>query len=255
MCIAILNLKSTLPQNYLENSFENNNQGAGLLYVLNGKLTTFKTYEKQKLIDQYYKIRKAINTPIVLHFRIATSGFSSVNLHPFLVSKNLGFVHNGVISGLGTKDFSDTYEFNEILKKLPQNFLKNSGIIELIETAIGSDKLIFLDSSNNWTLINEQNGHWFENNWYSNNSYKQKNNYVFAGNKKVYKSYDWADDLDNEPVNLSIENTPDKIGYLFDLYGVDNYKDLNENVIFEGFKTVDEAYNYYYNNYVFEHGI
>lgn len=242
MCIAILNKKNILPQNYLENSFDNNNQGSGLMYVLKGKLTTFKTYQKSDLINKYYEVRNKINTPIVLHFRIATSGFSELNLHPFLVNKDLGFVHNGVIYGLGNKDYSDTYEFNEILKTLPNNFLENIGIIDLITKLINSDKLIFLDSKNNYKIINEICGHWDKlGNWYSNDSYKQKNIYVYAGNKKVYNSDFYDDFFDSKKL--------DKKEYLFDLYGVQNDKDLNENLLFEGFKDVNECFNYYYNNY------
>jgi predicted glutamine amidotransferase len=242
MCIAILNKKNTLPQNYLENSFDNNSQGSGLMYVLKGKLTTFKTYQKNELISKYYEIREKINTPIVLHFRIATSGFSELNLHPFLVNKDLGFVHNGVIYGLGNKDYSDTYQFNEILKKLPNNFLYNIGINELITKLIDKDKLIFLDSKNSYKIVNEVCGHWDKlGNWFSNDSYKQKNSYVYAGNKKVYDSVFYDDFFDSEK--------PDKKEYLFDLYGVQNDKDLNENILFEGFKDVNECFNYYYNNY------
>jgi predicted glutamine amidotransferase len=144
MCIAILNRKSTLAKISLENSFANNNQGCGMLWNQDGKLQTFKTYSHKAFMAKYYEVRKQINTPIILHYRIATSGFSKKNLHPFKVNANLGFVHNGVIFGLGNNEESDTFEFNEILKKLGSNFLKNKSIMTLIESFIEKDKLIFL---------------------------------------------------------------------------------------------------------------
>lgn len=244
MCIAILNIKNKLPQNYLENSFNNNNQGAGLLYVKNGKLETYKTYDIVDFIKQYYLVRKAIKTPIVLHFRIATSGFSEHNLHPFLVNKDLGFVHNGVIYGLGNKDYSDTYQFNEMLKKLPKNFLRNNTIKEFISNYIGSDKLVFLDSNNIWNIINEKNGHWHNGNWFSNNSYKQKNNYVWAGNKKVYKDTH-VDDFINDELFNDVDSAY-KIERLKDMFFCYSEKELLKCIEYHGFKSIDDAFDFYY---------
>ena len=251
MCIAILNIRKSIKKEYLENSFYNNDQGAGLLYVKNNELKVFKTYDKKLFLKEYYSVRKQIKTPIVLHFRIATSGFSEHNLHPFLVNKNLGFVHNGVIYGLGNKDFSDTYQFNEMLQKLPKNFLRNHVIKELISSYIGTDKLVFLDSNNEWNIINENRGHWFEGDWFSNSSYLQRNDYVWAGNRKVSKKEEkanfWNDDLlplwKDEP-SIDVES---KSEYLMDLYGVANEKDLMDAVQFEGFGNIEESFDYYYN--------
>lgn len=197
MCIAILNTKSTLPTKYIKNSWDNNNQGGGLLFVRAGKLDTFKTYEYKEFLSKYMELRKdkKIKT-IVLHFRIATSGFEKfVNLHPFLVNSKLGFVHNGIISGLGNKEKSDTWEFNEILKKLPLNFLRNESIKELLSNYIDYSKLIFLDDNNGHTIINEGLGIWEGGNWFSNDSYKDALPFSYFGNNKVYKddSSSWGD--------------------------------------------------------------
>ena len=190
MCIAILNTKTTLPTKTIKNSWENNNQGAGLLYVHNNKLKTFKTYNYKDFLNKYLELRKNKSiSKIVLHFRIATSGHEPyTNLHPFLISENLGFVHNGIISGLGNNQHSDTYQFNEMLKKLPTNFLQCSTTKQLISSYINGSKLVFLDSQNRHTIINETFGHWDkEGNWYSNNSYVDTLDYVYFGNQKVKK--------------------------------------------------------------------
>lgn len=194
MCIAILNTKSTLPSGYIKNSWDNNNQGGGLLFVRAGKLDTFKTYNYKEFLNKYNELRKdkKIKT-IVLHFRIATSGFEKyVNLHPFLVRNDLGFVHNGIISGLGNNERSDTYEFNETLKKLPVNFLRNDSILELISKYIGYSKLVFLDSQNKHTIVNEGLGIWEGGDWFSNDSYKDTLPFCYFGNKKVSKGEAWG---------------------------------------------------------------
>lgn len=229
MCIAILNTTSPLSLEVLNNSWENNNQGAGLLYNLNGVLTAFKTYDKQKFIDEYYKVRAMIDGKIVLHFRIATSGHEKyTNLHPFFTSDNLGFVHNGIISGLGNQQHSDTYQFNEMLKKYKHNFLQCDKTIESIKKTIGSSKLLFLDSNDDHVIVNEVYGVWDNGDWYSNDSYKYNLDFYYYGNEKVSKSaYEY------EPFECKITNaelkqylsyfsnvSKDTIDYIQDLTGI-----------------------------------
>ena len=189
MCIAILNTKGQIKDKHIKNSWDNNDQGAGMLWNENGQMQTFKTYDYKEFLSKYKELRKnpKINK-IVLHFRIATSGHDKyVNLHPFKVNDNLGFVHNGIISGLGDQKHSDTFYFNDMLKKLPDNFLSNDTTRELISSYIGYSKLIFLDADDKHTIINENLGKWEGLNWYSNDSHKQSNDFVYFGNQKVSK--------------------------------------------------------------------
>lgn len=192
MCIAILNTKQagTLSNTTIYNSWENNDMGAGLLWNKKGKLHEFKTYDYDEFLDKYIKIRKdkAVEN-IVLHFRIATSGVEGKhNLHPFMTNNDLGFVHNGVISGLGNKEFSDTFEFNEMLKKFNHDFVNCDMTKKFIEEYISYSKLIFLDSDGVFNIFNEHLGSWAEGNWYSNDSYKAVYSYSYAGNVKVSKA-------------------------------------------------------------------
>jgi hypothetical protein len=196
MCIAILNKQGQIGSIQLENSWKNNNEGGGLMWVQDGKLQTFKTYKYNDFEDMYFSLRSNPNIGnVVLHFRIATSGFKNpINLHPFLVNEDLGFVHNGIISGLGTAEHSDTYQFNELLQKLPTDFLSNESIVHFISEYITSSKLIFLDSQDNYCIMNEKFGHWDkeQDNWFSNDSYKSYNDWVYFGNTKVSRSTDFA---------------------------------------------------------------
>ena len=200
MCIAILNTKKAgrLPKSHIKNSWDNNDMGAGLLWNQGNKLNVFKTYDYDEYIDKYNEIRdnKDVGN-IVLHFRIATSGYKGEhNLHPFLVNDKLGFVHNGVIKGLGNKQFSDTYEFNDMLKKFKHNFLACDMTKYFISEYIGYSKLLFLDADDRYTIINEELGKWADGNWYSNDSYKQYNDYKYYGNTKVYNTPSMGSKLD-----------------------------------------------------------
>lgn len=239
MCIAILNTKKagSLPKSHIKNSWDNNDMGAGLLWVESGKLKVFKTYKYDDFEQEYYKIRerKSVGN-IVLHFRISTSGFKGEhNLHPFLVSKDLGFVHNGVIKGLGNQKFSDTYEFNDMLKKFGHDFLRDEMSKFLISEYIGYSKLIFLDSKDEFTIVNEELGKWTDDNWYSNDSYKSYNDWSYHGNQKVSKTTT----VDYSKDSLVIDQD----------YELELYLDLCE---IYGLDDTDEVQSYGYIEYYME---
>jgi len=175
MCIAILNKKTKISKSILRECWTNNPDGAGMLWT-NGKTLNF--HKEMNDFNEFYKtyeiIRQSFNTPIVLHFRISTAGkINETNCHPFLVSDNLGFVHNGICDlHQGNADHSDTYELNEMFKGLPHNFIFNHSIMELIKFSIGNSKLLFLDKAGKYYFVNEKFGHWDkEGNWFSNYSY------------------------------------------------------------------------------------
>ena len=225
MCIAILNTKKAgiLPTEQIKNSWDNNDMGGGLLWNKNGVLNMFKTYSYSEFIKKYNKLRddKQVGN-IVLHFRIATSGINGKhNLHPFIVNKDLGFVHNGVISGLGNNEYSDTYQFNDMLRKFKHNFIDCDMTKHFISNYIGSSKLVFLDSSGKYTIINEKKGHWKDGNWYSNDSYKSYNDYMWYGNKKVSKNKSSYDYWYDEPVQDTVSDDWQVYEFLCDMYGLD----------------------------------
>ena len=193
MCIAILNTKqTTLKKQLLRNCWENNGDGAGILYINNdNKLEFFKEMNNfDTFYDKYIDVRKKYGKRnMVLHFRISTHGkVNTTNCHPFLVSDSLGFVHNGMIYDVPTStEFSDTYMFNEsILKNFTDGFEYNETIMDMIEGFIGSgSKLVFLNDNDDYFIVNEKAGHWNLGCWFSNSSYKQVNDWVdFGGIKK-----------------------------------------------------------------------
>lgn len=269
MCIAILNTKKAgrLPKKQIQNSWDNNDMGAGILWNKSGKLNVFKTYEYDEYIEKYDELRddKSIGN-IVLHFRIATSGYNGEhNLHPFLVNNGLGFVHNGVIRSLGNKSFSDTYEFNDMLKKFKHNFLSCDMTKYFISEYIGYSKLIFLDSKDKYTIINEEMGKWSSGNWYSNDSYKEYKPYVYYGNQKVAKgttvdySKKWTEDYindawddDKSDTNNTFEEEEmydewDVYEYLCDVYGLDPndeeaFKEIEMYMAINNCSTIIELY-------------
>lgn len=203
MCIAILNTGKKggeISRKSIKNSWASNPDGGGLMWAEDGLVNHFKTYEMDEMINKYRELRKSPNIGnIVLHFRIATSGFDGKdNLHPFLVNDSLGFVHNGIISGLGNDSISDTREFNEILKMFNHDFIKCAASRMMIARFIGTgSKLVFLDGEDNYEIINESAGHWRDGNWYSNNSYCDR--VVYSGGRGL-DNWDYTKSYMKKPV-------------------------------------------------------
>jgi glutamine amidotransferase len=222
MCIAILNKVGTLPKEYIQNSWDNNYHGAGFAY---SDGTSIVVHKQDKDVDSFYKKyakarKKFPNASFLIHFRISTHGTISLdNLHPFVVG-DVAVIHNGMVDleGHSTTDHrSDTrYLCEEILANLPNGWQHSVGVHRFMENIAGWSKFVFLDVDNNHYIINEDQGHWFEDNWYSNNSYKQVNRYVDYGGKKVERTsvgfgsssaYDDWDDYNYTKSYSSTNNT------------------------------------------------
>jgi len=178
MCIAILKPKGEIIKKAtLKTCFENNDDGAGYMFVKNGALQFVKGFFTFKNFwNSYVKNVVKNGNPIsAIHFRITTHGKTNAeNCHPFKIDNSLGFIHNGVINFVKPdKKKSDTSMFNEhILKRLPADFIGNGAICDLIEESIGSSKLVFLNDKGEFLISNEELGKWKDNVWYSNDSYQ-----------------------------------------------------------------------------------
>lgn len=179
MCIAIMKPEGKLiPKKTLALCYENNPDGAGFMFAQNKELNIKKGYFT---FNEFYKAYKPHEKKkCLIHFRIKTHGQIDVNnCHPFHVNRSLGFIHNGIISGYGSDQKSDTIEFNEqVLQKLVAKWgnlaLFQDPMIKLIESVIGYSKLVFLDRHGNHHIMNENKGNWDKGIWYSNNSYKPR---------------------------------------------------------------------------------
>lgn len=176
MCIIMFQPASSeqdIPFNYFKAAQEKNNDGHGLMYVRNNVLVV-KT--QMGNIDKFYEkylAARGLNTPIGIHFRIGTSGARNLsNCHPFYLNPTTAFMHNGVI-GRGANGKSDTRIFAEnLLRQLPENWMNNSAICQLLADHIDSNKMVFLNNKKQSVILNESLGHWTDKVWYSNSSYR-----------------------------------------------------------------------------------
>lgn len=177
MCIAIYkDAGKLISKATLQECFDSNPDGAGFLYVENRKLHLQKGFFTFEEFYEAYLPHE--EKQCLIHFRIKTHGKINADMcHPFMVTNNLGFIHNGVITGYSNGDTSDTYQFNEevlqpLVEKFGRNCIHNPALKELIEDRIGYSKLVFLDANGKYEIYNESKGVWDAGVWYSNTSYR-----------------------------------------------------------------------------------
>jgi predicted glutamine amidotransferase len=199
MCIAIHKPKGLiLEKTILNTCFKNNSDGMGYMFVKDGKIVIKKELKDfEKFWNMYEEDQKENlnSSDFVVHFRSATSGeINEENCHPFIVNEELAFCHNGVLSvKIVDEKFSDTVHFNnDILKKLPKDWLKFEGIVELVEKYIESSKMVFLTNNGDVFILNKTSGVVDGGIWYSNEGYKYIYVYRFAD--KTYKMYSSIED-------------------------------------------------------------
>jgi predicted glutamine amidotransferase len=174
------------------------------MYAVNGKVVVHKVMKDFNKLYKLYKEANKLNTNIVLHFRIATSGgINDYNLHPFKISDDAWFCHNGILDIQVPRESkeNDTQIYNNgILKQLPKEFYKDAGIMQLIRFSIGNgNKFVFLDKLGEYYILNEEAGVWDGECWYSNTSYKsaRASTYTTYNWKRNTKKYDIVDDNDD----------------------------------------------------------
>jgi len=128
----------------------------------------------------------------------------SRNVHPFSIENLISVSHNGIISGFGNKEFSDTAMFvQKILTPiLKDNYklIQEKALQFLLLNLIGSwNKIVFLDKDGDYVILNEDNGFWVDQIWYSNGGGVSR----FADTQK---QEDLGDETSIEDRNKTIED-------------------------------------------------
>lgn len=190
---------------------DHNSDGIGIMYVEEGRVVVKKTVNKNMFDDIVDELNEQ-DQPKLLHMRYATHGSKDVErCHPFKVlSKDEGdkidlyLMHNGVLRGVGSHTTkSDTQLFAErwlrpILRK-NHKLLQVDAFQALLEDFIGTNnKLVFLDSDGNITLINEGAGLWANGTWLSSPNYVSKRKRSITSANGVYTAGD-RDSFDKVP--------------------------------------------------------
>lgn len=206
MCLGIfIPLERSVEISRLFDAYKANPDGCGILWITDGRLMAIKgVWEWHIFLSKYQRsvCHYHFWSPAVLHFRMASAaGIGDEFCHPHFVNKNLAFVHNGNFfemsscfgNGVRSNDKrTDSQRFNEeVLQKLPDNFLQSEPIRNALELYCQDNmsKMVFLDNQGRATIVNEQAGEWIDGCWFSNCGIPGYAGYGYSG-AYDYKSED-----------------------------------------------------------------
>lgn len=252
MCIIIAKDKiGRLPtEAELRNSFNYNSDGAGFMYVDNGKVVIDKGYMNCDAFIKRYntllnKYNNFNNKSLVIHCRIGTSGKNNKgNTHPYpitddvkklrtkhLTSENIGIAHNGIIHGYGTvTGLNDTQEYiSKFLYPLYRHykdFYKNNDMLYQMKLATNS-KFVILDKTDTLYYVGEftdDKGLKFSNTSYR---YSYYTSYSYGYNKTYNNDYKYDYKYDYDKYGSYKYDYDDDDEYEYYGYNkyIDDYKD------------------------------
>lgn len=228
MCVIVYKPKDIpVDLDLLKMCWDKNEDGAGVMFPVDGGLNVAKGFLKWKSFKRYLK-RRGLDSlgpiPIAFHFRIATHGtVSSDNTHPFLINDELAMMHNGVINKVNKyighdENITDSEAFARRFVRDPFSSITitclKSGqpINELYAEYIGSgNKLLFMDKYGDVAIINESAGTWISEGvgsgmWFSNTFWKPQELRArtitsYENGRSVTKSYDKDGKLISTSIN------------------------------------------------------
>lgn len=233
MCIIAAKASGvTMPsRDTIRTMFDNNPDGAGLMWVENNRVHIEKGFMKYKsfakALDKLEARLDLVKTPVVMHFRITTHGGTKPeNCHPFPITDSIGalkkttshtdvgVVHNGIISITPRKDISDTMEYiaSQLapLKRALPNFYENKHAMTLVQNAIDS-KMAFLTKEGKIYTT----GDFIEDNGmlYSNHSYQKSYGYYRNLGNWNFNSYSGWNEDDGFETDIPF-TMEDELGYV-----------------------------------------
>jgi hypothetical protein len=186
MCVIIHKPEDNdIPEEIFKKCWAKNPDGTGFMYIDSGNVQIVKgLMQYEEFIKQYQKY-DCIHKEVVFHFRLASAGkVTPDQTHPFWVfqdgelKKDLAFVHNGHIVKYDefNTEKSDTILFKEnILMKLPRDFLFNEAIMELINDYIDYSTIIFMHQNGTIKMIgNIVDSIFLKGSWFSNDLWQEK---------------------------------------------------------------------------------
>jgi predicted glutamine amidotransferase len=152
MCvIAIIDKKTKSKsldiQSMLVDMAQSNPDGLGIITFNKNKHDLIKRVDSYDVLDFHNLVNDA--ELAVVHFRLATHGMiNEENCHPFHLGNDIYLMHNGICSGLGNDNHSDTYSLRGLPSQLACLESKCNLMIDLdiVLHLFEAIKLVFHDS-------------------------------------------------------------------------------------------------------------
>lgn len=200
MCIIVYKpANKNVIRKFLRNCFINNKEGAGFMWAHKGRLYIEKGFFAfRKFYKRFRQVEKRFkDSDFIIHFRIGTSGATGkINCHPFRVTQNIGFCHNGILFDFSNhkSNICDSLAFSHKVLAPLGNDIFNEGVIKLLDgyAKANVSKFAFMNNKGEVVLSNKDDWEYEEGIWYSNSGYKWEFEYVVVNyGKNYYGGHDW----------------------------------------------------------------
>jgi hypothetical protein len=202
MCLLIYKpANHDVPEEWLENGFYANPDGAGLAWVTRkGKLAYWRSTSQD--FDKFFKAYEPVrDSAMLIHFRLSTGGgVTKANCHPFALGERMALAHNGVLSCTSaTFRQSDTSVLVDMIKcfmgERLDDLIGDNALAARFEKLIGANnKIAVLRGDGAYRIFNEGAGHWRDGVWYSNNGYQFDPYPIRVSSSLGDYADDWGDD-------------------------------------------------------------
>lgn len=175
MCLIIVHPAGhTLSRAEFADIYERNADGFGIMTAHAGTLHTYRTVGTLEDARALYD-RHAAGRASVLHWRYATHGTVTLdNAHPFTLTRDVAFVHNGMLS-VGTPDAesSDTAHMARLVlapiaRDNPASLFTDEMRAVLSPLVGKGNKLVVMDRTGAVSIFNRAQGVDHRGRWYSN---------------------------------------------------------------------------------------
>jgi predicted glutamine amidotransferase len=160
-----------------------NPDGFGFAISTGKSIVTCHSMNFDEVANKFIDLRPTHNGPAIFHFRWATHGSETVsNCHPFFLGRDNQSVvgHNGILPVAIPKGDvrSDTKVFAQDIMPSVGGILSldDDEYFKKLEAWSKGSKLVFLtnheDAKQDFYILNEKDGHWDKDMWWSNHSYE-----------------------------------------------------------------------------------
>lgn len=198
MCVIVHQPKgSHLEKERAKRLWEKNPHGGGFAFIDNTDTVQVERYME---FDEYWSAFESARSEFpkrdfLIHMRIAThGGIDLSNVHPFMVDEHTTMAHNGIIHGVPDCAYgrSDSRVFvDEVLPRLPETWLDDPYLFDMVQDWIGWSKLMFLTTNPKLEkgvyILNKKKGMTADGMWFSNSSGVHKPTYkVVSGGYQGY---------------------------------------------------------------------
>lgn len=229
MCLLVTQSADSpiLSAEWLEDFYDSNSDGVGVMYAFDGRLVVEKLLPKDgKEFVQFYN-EHIHGRECAFHLRMKTHGhIDLINCHPYEILNyedhgiDLWLMHNGILHTDNKADItkSDTWHYiNDYLRPMlidNPDFAFHPSFNDLISDHIGSsNKFVIMDNFGRQAVLNEPQGVYWGGRWLS-------NTYAWSAPTAVSKSIE-ADRYDLGLAEEQIATAP--ISYSYSPYKYANY--------------------------------